>query len=295
MPDPFRYEGKRVVVTGGSSGVGAALVELLTELGADEVTVLDVKAPAGAESKSPAPTARFLQYRATLATDNPAATPALRGLTVRYMTTNQAPEVTGIEVPDIDSVNLENPKKLKLKWTATDPNEDELTYSLSIRKEGWKNWVELEASLDKKEYEWDTTTTPSGVYQVKVVASDRKDNSAEEALTGERVSDPLVVAHTPPAVNIKVVGMEGDTAVVEATAADPLVRLTAASFAVNGKKWTNVFPTDGLFDSKTESFRFKTEALKPGTYVLVLRVTDAAGNTGSGDVVFTVHARTVQR
>ena len=76
--------------------------------------------------------------------------------------------------------------------------------------------------------------------------------------------------------------------VVEAMASSPLVRLTAASFAVNGKKWVNVFPSDGLFDSKSETFRFQTEPLKPGTYVLVLRVRDAAGNTGSGDVVFTV-------
>ena len=69
------------------------------------------------------------------------------------------------------------------------------------------------------------------------------------------------------------------------------MRLTAASFAVNGKKWTNVFPSDGLFDSKTETFQFKTEALKPGTYVLVLRVRDAAGNVGSSDVVFTVQTK----
>ena len=82
--------------------------------------------------------------------------------------------------------------------------------------------------------------------------------------------------------------MDGDQAIVEATAVDPVVRLTAASFAVNGKKWTNVFPTDGLFDGKKEPFRFKTESLKPGTHVVVLRVRDAAGNTGSGDVVFNV-------
>ena len=81
----------------------------------------------------------------------------------------------------------------------------------------------------------------------------------------------------------------------EATATDPLVRLTAASFAVNGKKWINVFPTDGLFDSKSENFRFKTESLKPGTYVVVLRVRDAAGNTGAADVVFTVQQREAAR
>jgi hypothetical protein len=126
---------------------------------------------------------------------------------------------------------------------------------------------------------------------LKIVTSDRRDNPAEDALTAERISGPFAVAHESPTVSVKMAGMDGDHAIIEATATDPLVRLTAASFAVNGKKWTNVFPTDGLFDSKTETFKFKTAALKPGTYVLVLRVRDAAGNTGSGDVVFTVQDR----
>jgi hypothetical protein len=238
-----------------------------------------------------APTARFLQYRVTLSSENASYSPALRSLAIRYMTTNQAPEVTSVDVPDLDAVTLDNPKKIKVKWNATDPNEDDLTFDLYVRKEGWKNWVRLEENHGKTSYEWDTTTTPSGIYRFKVVASDRKDNPAREALTGERISAPFAVAHTPPTVTIKVAGMDGDRVVIQASAVDPLVRLTSASFAVNGKKWINVFPTDGLFDSKTEHFRFKTEALKPGTYVLVLRVRDAAGNTGSGDVVFTVQAR----
>src|SRR5207237_967750 len=101
----------------------------------------------------------------------------------------------------------------------------------------------------------------------------------------------FVVSHTPPVVQVKVVGVEDGTANLEATGSSELVRLTAASFSLNGKKWVNVFPTDGLFDSKTETFKFKTETLKPGTYVVVLGVRDAAGNTGSGDVVFTVPPR----
>jgi hypothetical protein len=238
-----------------------------------------------------APPARFLQYRVTLTTTNPDATPALHGLTLRYMTTNQAPEVTSLEVPDLDAVNLDNPKKIRFRWNATDANEDELTYSIFLKKDGWKNWVLLEENLDRKDYDWDTTTTPSGVYRLKVVASDRKDNSDEEALTGERVGGPFVVSHEPPKVTIKVAGMEGDQAVLEATASSPWVRLTAASFSLNGKKWVNVFPTDGLFDSKTETFKFKTGTLKPGAYVLVLRVRDAAANVGTADVVFTVQAR----
>src|SRR5262249_26180733 len=131
-----------------------------------------------------APAARFLQYRVTLASSNADVTPALTGLTIRYMTTNQAPEVTSLEVPDLDAVNQENPKKVRFKWNATDANEDELTYSVHVKKDGWTNWVLLEDNLEKKEYEWDTTTTPSGVYSIKIVASDRKDNSDEDALTG---------------------------------------------------------------------------------------------------------------
>jgi outer membrane protein assembly factor BamB len=238
-----------------------------------------------------APTARFLQYRVTLATTNPARTPAVTAVALRYMTTNQAPEITKVEAPDLNAVNLDNPKKLKFKWSAVDANEDDLTYRVLVRKEGWKNWVELDDDLDKTEFEWDTTTTPSGIYRLKVEASDRKDNPEGEALTGERLSTSFVVCHEAPVVTVKATGIEGDQVIVEAAARSPLVRLTAASFAVNGKKWINVFPTDGLFDSKSESFRFRTEGLKPGTYVLVLRVRDAAGNTGSADVVFNVQPR----
>ena len=241
--------------------------------------------------KITAPTARYLQYRVTLTSDNPKATPSVRGLTLRYQTTNQAPEITSLEVPDLDAVNLDNPKKFKLKWTAVDPNEDELTYTLYVRKDGWKSWVKLEEHLEKTTFEWDTTTTPAGIYQLKVVASDRKDNAAEDALTAEKISAPFPVAHVPPTVTVTFTGMDGEHAVFEATATDPLVRLTEASFAVNGKKWVNVFPKDGLFDSKKEEFRFKSDALRPGTYVVVLRVRDAAGNLGSADVVFTVDAK----
>ena len=41
MASLFGYEGKRVVVTGGATGIGASLIDLLKELGAPHVTVLD--------------------------------------------------------------------------------------------------------------------------------------------------------------------------------------------------------------------------------------------------------------
>jgi NAD(P)-dependent dehydrogenase (short-subunit alcohol dehydrogenase family) len=47
MTHPFSYEGRRVVVTGGSRGVGAALLDVLAALDVAHVTVLDLNPPAG--------------------------------------------------------------------------------------------------------------------------------------------------------------------------------------------------------------------------------------------------------
>ena len=54
MSTPFDYSGKRVVITGAFSGVGAACLELLKELGAEEVIALDVREPQG-------PISRFIE------------------------------------------------------------------------------------------------------------------------------------------------------------------------------------------------------------------------------------------
>ena len=44
--DPLiNFAGKRIVVTGAYSGIGAALVDLLRQAGADEIIVLDIKEP----------------------------------------------------------------------------------------------------------------------------------------------------------------------------------------------------------------------------------------------------------
>ncbi len=47
MKNPFSYQGKRVVITGAYSGVGAATVELLSSLGASEIIALDIREPQG--------------------------------------------------------------------------------------------------------------------------------------------------------------------------------------------------------------------------------------------------------
>lgn len=47
MSHPFDYSDKRVVITGAYSGVGAALLDVLAELGGPEVIALDINEPEG--------------------------------------------------------------------------------------------------------------------------------------------------------------------------------------------------------------------------------------------------------
>ncbi|HLW68664.1 MAG TPA: hypothetical protein VKS79_25325 [Gemmataceae bacterium] len=236
-----------------------------------------------------APASRFLQYRISMATSEQAVSPALHRLSIYYATINQAPEVTSLDAPNLETqASAKEPKKWKFKWSATDANEDELVYDLYVRKDGWKEWVKIEDGWAKTEYEWDTSTMPSGLYQFKVVASDRPDNREEDALTGARVSLPLAVSHEAPTITLKFIGMEKNRAILEANADSELVRLASAQYAVNSGKWMNLFPVNGLFDARRAKFHFQTESLTPGTYVVVIRVRDAAGNTGSADTVFTV-------
>jgi outer membrane protein assembly factor BamB len=232
---------------------------------------------------------RYLQYRVTMRTSETGVSPVFRGIEVRYQQVNQAPVLGNIEV--IQPEATAEKKRLKIKWTAADPNEDDLIYSVAVRKEGWPHWVEVATDLEKTEWEWEPATTPSGTYQVRVTATDRKDNAEEEALADMRVSAPFVVDTVAPAINIKAVKMEGDKAVIEAEAKDEHSPLASAMLSIDGQKWTNVFPTDGLFDDKQKKFRFQTPALKPGTHVVVLRVSDAAGNAGSSDTVFEVRVK----
>lgn len=237
------------------------------------------------------PASRFLQFRVMLSSDSPNVSPVLRSVTVRYQTLNLAPEVTQLDVPDVDATPLEQGKRLKIKWTAADPNDDDLVFSVQCRKEGWDHWLELASDLEKREYEWDTSMLPTGRYQVRIVASDMKDNGPEAALTGQRTSGYLLISHDLPKVEVEIRGMEEDRAVIAVTATSSHVRLVSALVSHNGRKWQPIFPADGLFDDRREMLIYRTEPLRPGQQVLVFRVTDAFGNTGVADCVFVVREK----
>jgi len=228
------------------------------------------------------PPGRFVQYRATLATRNPAVTPELHSVTLCYQSANLPPEINKIEVPDISAGDgATRQTRLTLRWDVSDPNGDDLHYTVQVRKEGWPEWVPLGTSpLTETSYAWDTTAVPAGLYRVRLIASDRPSNNPDDALTRERTSEPFLIDHEGPGVTI---APQNRGAVV--TLKDNLTRLVKAAYALDSGEWVSVFPDDGLFDTAAETITIRLGDLLPGTHVLMVRGTDAAGNVGTGDAL----------
>ncbi|HWE34923.1 MAG TPA: hypothetical protein VG406_00005 [Isosphaeraceae bacterium] len=233
------------------------------------------------------PPGRFVQYRVTLSTTDPAASPEFEGLTLRYQTANLPPEIHRIDVPDVSEADgATRQTRINLRWDAVDPNGDDLAYTLHLRKEGWPAWIKLgDGPLTEKTYSWDCTAVPAGTYRLRVTASDRPSNLPAEALERHRTSEPFVVDHEAPRVQVEPkAGGKGATV----TLRDDLTRLVKAAYALDGGDWVPVFPADGLFDTRAETITVDLPDLAPGHHVLMVRATDAAGNLGTGDAVLNV-------
>lgn len=168
-----------------------------------------------------------------------------------------------------------------LRWTATDPNDDKLTYALYFRPAGREAaggaWLKMADDLDEDHYSFDATALPDGVYRFRLVASDKKSNDVGAALEAEQVGEPVVIDQTPPAL----VGVEERDGMLRVTVRDALSPVREAVTSVDAGEWRPVPPVDGLLDAQTETLLIPPP--KKGE-MLLLRVTDAAYNVATYDL-----------
>lgn len=274
-----------------------------------------------AESNITSPKARFIQWKATLKADG-TTSPRLGAVTVPYLQQNFRPEVTKVDVlpsgvalvriPTVTSTNLNPndaaaaranaragraparqipPRRLPQKgaqsfqWTARDKNEDRLIYDLYYRGENERMWKVLKKGLDENFYTINSDTLPDGIYIVRVVASDEPSNPADMSLEGELESRPVSIDNTPPVVHMKLEGIDNGRTEVAIDAVDQTSTLSQAEVSIDAGDWQPIFPQDGIMDSKSESFRFRSDILNEGEHVIAFRVYDQNDNAGLGKLV----------
>ncbi|HYY99520.1 MAG TPA: hypothetical protein VE642_13045 [Pyrinomonadaceae bacterium] len=302
---------------------GRGQVELQTRTGNTErpdMTWSDWSAPyrdpAGAAVASPR--ARFIQWRAVLRSAG-AGEARIEDVSLSYLPRNVAPEVLQIQVlpvgialqsavqiqvdPNIEASGLDPsligpqvqipPRRtfqrgaVSLQWQAEDRNGDTLVYSVYYRSVSENTFHLLKDNLRDNFYSIDGAALGDGRYVFKVVASDAPENSLGQALTGERVSEPLSVDSTPP-----IVRPAGDAQV----AADGRVRvrfsvedssgmIRRADVSVDSGDWRAVFPEDGIADSPREIYALDLPVEGAGEHTISLRAIDGSGNVSSARVV----------
>jgi outer membrane protein assembly factor BamB len=177
-------------------------------------------------------------------------------------------------------------------WTAEDPNDDQLEFSIYFRGENETTWKLLKDKLDARYYTWDTTAMPDGAYYLKIVASDAPANPNGEGLTSARESDRFEVDNTPPAIaqlTAEIAGGAGGVR-VRFQASDPASSIARAQYSLDAEDWNLVFPSGGLSDAPRENYDFQLQKVAPGEHTVTIRVYDQFENVTSAKATVRVTA-----
>ena len=168
-------------------------------------------------------------------------------------------------------------------WRADDPNGDTLRYDVEYRRIGDQRFRPLKKAIDEPVLAWDTSTVPNGRYLIRVTVSDSPSNPEALALAGDKESAPFDVDNTPPSVTVTVAA--GLPARVQATVRDDSSQVRKAEYSVDGGRWQEIHPRDGINDALDESYDIPIGTLAgPSPHIVVVRASDLLGNVATGRV-----------
>ncbi len=88
---------------------------------------------------------------------------------------------------DINSTLKDGEYFLDLSWSASDSDDDNISYSLHFRKIGDLEWTLIIGDINGSSYSWNMTSLPSGDYRVRVLATD----DSPDDLKSEMIMGPF--------------------------------------------------------------------------------------------------------
>jgi Two component regulator propeller len=270
-------------------------------------------------SQITSPPARYIQWKAVFR-GSESAHPALNEVSVAFLNQNLPPEIqsfnvnnagerTGassspaepttatVTVTATPQVNYADPVQtsqvgarnpVTLTWKATDPNGDNLLYSLYVKSADETKWHLLKDKIKSTSYTIDPSSLADGQYVALLVASDSPSNPRGTARKDQMISTPFWIDNTPPTVTLVHSEMRGNRAAVQFRVEDTTSPLHNAQSSVGGDVWQEINSDDGIIDSRIETFTIKIGNLGPGEHIITLRAYDTAGNVGVGKAVVEV-------
>jgi hypothetical protein len=167
-------------------------------------------------------------------------------------------------------------------WKADDPNGDTLNYDVHYRPVNDTRFRLLRKAVTDAVLAWDTSTVPNGKYIVRITASDSPSNPEALSLDGDKESAPFDVDNTPPTVSASLT--QRSPARLRAVVKDDSSIVRKAEYSVDGARWEEVHPTDGINDSLEESYEIVPPQLSPGPHIVVVRASDLLGNVATARV-----------
>ncbi|MDH7512527.1 MAG: hypothetical protein QHH14_06255 [Clostridiales bacterium] len=267
------------------------------------------------------PRGRYLQFKILFKTQSGKASPSFRRAELFYLQSNLAPVVKTLRLLPPNEVYLkpleqdeviwgvsdvpfkQEGKKEEVKasllakkverkgyqtvvWEAEDENEDDLVYSLFISKEGDTVWRLLKDGWRDSLFAFDTVSYPDGIYFIKVEASDAGSNPPGTELRAGKISQPLTIDNSLPAIKNFTAARKGSSIDVSFQAEDSFSALERAEYLIRPGDWRVVFPIDGICDSKRESFTFTAPLPANADNLITVRVIDRHRNVGVFRQVF---------
>jgi len=247
------------------------------------------------------PPGRYIQWKMTM--PKPSAAMAVHGVTVGYINRNVAPVIDAIAIADpavvyissaypsspqvVEATNpdengifssLDSPRERNepgkkvyrkgyrtITWRAHDDNGDSIRYSLAFRAHGTEKWLRLRDDLDENQFNFDTSQMPDGTYELRLTASDARDNP-ESPLTDTKEGVEFEVDNTPPQISSTTSGSE---VVIHVT--DKMSPIGRVEYSVDAQKWIRIQPVDGISDSPDETYKLSRAAVA-GKFVIVRAV-----------------------
>ena len=243
------------------------------------------------EIKIDVPPARYLQYRLTLKGDGE-STPTIDQADLAYVAPNTPPTVAKLIVKPANkpAPGTDPDPKLQVQWQATDANKDRLLYSLEYKPGKADRYLPLAEDLTAPKYDWQTQHVPDGWYTLRVTAYDKLDNPPASAKTGGRVSEPILIDNTDPALDgLKAEILGNGKVKLTATAKDEFSAIQSVSYSIDGAElYQASLPADLIYDSTSEPWGVTISDLSPGGHVIAVRVIDAKGNTAYRQLIVDV-------